>query len=262
LESGFTVLPTVVLECPSLSPQAKIVYAKIIDFAFNGLYSYPSQETIAERLKVHERTVRRAVQELLEFGLIKVYRSKAFGNNVYVLVPLEKVENLQGEFKPVDKGEQYLSQKEFDVIVRKADRFFNRYGGREAIVSDTWEQAQNKIEAENWDEMTPADFCVYFALKFKGQFNDNYGISWRYDTATIKNFLFDADIKGDDAKFLIDWFIENYNKHFANDKYRTPRIGHFKVNWIREKIYRLIMQEQEAEELQEQNEGGEYVDQF
>lgn len=60
-----------------LSHLERLVLIFLADYADAGGRCYPAQSTIAERLDVHERTVRRAVDALEEMGLLtKVARRR------------------------------------------------------------------------------------------------------------------------------------------------------------------------------------------
>jgi hypothetical protein len=68
-------IPNCILRCPDLSAGAKLTYARLCQYAGKDGEAFPTQETIGNEIgEVNERTVRRYLTELIEFGLLDVIR--------------------------------------------------------------------------------------------------------------------------------------------------------------------------------------------
>ena len=73
-----------------LGPVATAVYMSLCRHADNNRVCFPSQELIARKHHLSQRTVRRAIQRLREASIIVIRRNKArkgkWRNNIYVLL--------------------------------------------------------------------------------------------------------------------------------------------------------------------------------
>jgi hypothetical protein len=70
LRAGFAQVPRLVLRAKGLSNTAKLVYALLLDYAWQKGSCFPGQHQLAEDLDTTERTIRRALDELKQYGLI------------------------------------------------------------------------------------------------------------------------------------------------------------------------------------------------
>jgi biotin operon repressor len=82
---GFTQVPNCVLGDKRLSLSAKVIYAKLLSYAWTNDYVYPGQEKMAQELGAGKRTVIRAVAELEKVGYLEVKRRGQGLTNVYTL---------------------------------------------------------------------------------------------------------------------------------------------------------------------------------
>lgn len=82
---GFTQIPNCVLNNKSVSLSAKVIYAKLLSYAWNNQSVYPGQETMAIEIGAGKRTVIRAVAELQKVGYLEVRRRGQGLTNVYIL---------------------------------------------------------------------------------------------------------------------------------------------------------------------------------
>lgn len=82
---GFTQIPNFIINNKNLSASAKIVYAKLLSYAWNNNYVYPGQETMAEETGIGKRSVVRFIAELENLGFLEVQRRGQGLTNRYVL---------------------------------------------------------------------------------------------------------------------------------------------------------------------------------
>jgi biotin operon repressor len=82
---GFTQLPNCVLNDPKLSPGGKVVYAKLLSYAWYNNRVFPGQEKLAEEIGSGKRTIIRLIAELEKRGYVEVQRRGQGLTNVYVL---------------------------------------------------------------------------------------------------------------------------------------------------------------------------------
>jgi hypothetical protein len=64
-------IPNAILRCKELSSMAKLVWARLCEFAGEKGECYPSQETLANELGTNKRSIIRSLQELEDHGFIK-----------------------------------------------------------------------------------------------------------------------------------------------------------------------------------------------
>jgi DNA-binding MarR family transcriptional regulator len=83
--AGFTQVPNYLLRCPDLSNNAKIVYAKLLSYAWANDRCFPGQERMAEDIGTSQPTIARALQELVTQGWLEVERRGQGKTNIYVL---------------------------------------------------------------------------------------------------------------------------------------------------------------------------------
>ena len=84
-QSGFTQLPNFVLRASTISNNAKVIYAKLLSYAWNDDYCYPGQERMAEDIGTSQPTISRALIELQKAGWLDIERRGQGKTNVYVL---------------------------------------------------------------------------------------------------------------------------------------------------------------------------------
>lgn len=82
---GFTQIPNLLLNSKDLSAVAKIVYAKLLSYAWNNNRVFPGQERMAEDIGSSKSTVNRGIQELEAKGWLDIQRRGQGKTNVYVL---------------------------------------------------------------------------------------------------------------------------------------------------------------------------------
>lgn len=82
---GFTQLPNCVLNDPHLSPGGKVIYAKLLSYAWYNNRVFPGQDKLAEEIGSGKRTIIRLIAELEKRGYVEVKRRGQGLTNVYVL---------------------------------------------------------------------------------------------------------------------------------------------------------------------------------
>src|SRR5215213_10666933 len=85
LRHGFAQVLRPVLRARGLSPKAKLVYAALLDYAWQAGSCFPGQQRLAADLDVSVDTVQRALQELKDFRLVDWERRGLTKPNVYAI---------------------------------------------------------------------------------------------------------------------------------------------------------------------------------
>lgn len=267
---GFTIMPRNVRICKQLSDSAKLVYFAVSDYAYNGLYSYPSQETIAQETGMSVRWVQKCLQELREFGLIRVF-ARSNEVNIYLIVPLNMVSNLKNaEVVPVPKEKQFIkNEAEFNKIVAANERFYQLCGILRDGVRTTpkaekssWEgRVSNylkKLTEGKYDSLTANDYCIAFALKYQTVYGKDYAFSWKNDTTAVKQLMNNTGLTGQELIHVMETFVEEYDRMFKSQEYPLPRLVYLKYEWIYRKLLQHIVDVAEWERRQHgETEGGE-----
>ncbi len=94
LRHGFAQLPRPVLRAKGLSPKAKLVYAALLDYAWQAGSCFPGQQRLADDLDVSIDTVQRALQELRDFQLVDWERRGLTKPNIYSILRLSDCPHL------------------------------------------------------------------------------------------------------------------------------------------------------------------------
>jgi hypothetical protein len=247
MDKGFTILPRDVLEHKHLSSSAKLLYAKIVDFGFNGLYSYPTQMALAEALNLSDKQIRNLLTELLEFGLIKVWRRGVKLSNFYVIVPLECVDNLYREFKPIASADYCITEEDFTKMVIWQESFFtNAMEAKEKAL-------RAKMVDGDWDELSEREFCYYFAMRYRETYETSYNVTEADVTTLTSLYSAFAIESGENRKRILDVFIDDYDSNFKNDNFQHPMICSLKVQWVREKLLKLVYERMQREQREAEN---------
>jgi hypothetical protein len=82
---GFTQVPNVLLNDKDLTANAKLVYSKLLSYAWYNNMVFPGQERMAEEIGSSKSVVNRAVLELQKNGWLEIQRRGQGKTNVYVL---------------------------------------------------------------------------------------------------------------------------------------------------------------------------------
>jgi biotin operon repressor len=82
---GFTQVPNLVLNNKKLSFAGKVVYSKLLSYAWNNNLVFPGQETMAGELGTSRPTVTKAIAELEKEGYLEIQRRGQGQTNLYTL---------------------------------------------------------------------------------------------------------------------------------------------------------------------------------
>lgn len=82
---GFTQVPNVLLNDKNLTANAKLVYSKLLSYAWFNDRVFPGQERMAEEIGSSKSVVNRAVIELQKNGWLEIQRRGQGKTNVYIL---------------------------------------------------------------------------------------------------------------------------------------------------------------------------------
>jgi DNA-binding MarR family transcriptional regulator len=81
---GFTQIPNFLLN-QTFSNNAKVVYAKLLSYAWHNNKVFPGQERMADEIGTSQPTIARALKELEEEGWLEIQRRGQGKTNVYIL---------------------------------------------------------------------------------------------------------------------------------------------------------------------------------
>lgn len=266
--NNFVILPRVILETEKISNSAKIVYLKLVDFAFNNIYCYPTVATLAERVKMSEKTVKNAVKELREVGLVKIYKEGYKKSNRYVLMPVEWVDNIMGEeLKIVAEEEQYLKDEEdYKATMDKIKEHYESIGKKLTDVTvekkaetkkraskskrKTSEEvlAEAKRIAEEGGKLNAQQYCHIYKDLFYEIRGELYTVNWAVDGNFMKKLFIDRDLPSDIVIQILRKYIEVYDRYFKRGNYTSPKIRYLAQDFIFNKIVDLC-----DADLREQN---------
>jgi len=120
LKKGFTSVPNIVLYAKNLSMPARCLYSILLSFAWSESECFPGQERLADVAGCTDRTIRKYLDELKEYGLISWVQRGLNQTNVYYINDLSKVESLKALGDKDRKGcsgqeRKELSDKEYSV---------------------------------------------------------------------------------------------------------------------------------------------------
>ncbi len=93
---GFTQIPNSILNMSNLSAGAILVYAKLLEFAWDKNHCWPAQKTIEEQTSLGLRSVERHIKELKDKELIEVIRHGLGKPNTYILKKLVRKKSNRG----------------------------------------------------------------------------------------------------------------------------------------------------------------------
>lgn len=263
---GCSIMPRVIRKHKGLSDSAKLMYLAIVDYSYNNTHCFPSQETLAEELGISVRWAKKQLQELREFGLIKVCQ-RAGSSNVYVLTPLGMVENLKREdVIPVPEEEQFIPEDKLEKLLKKNADFMEAQGAIVGRARKTKEQHWSaRVDSylkklADGKELNEYDLCVAFALRYEQRYGKRYAVNWRADSDVIHAQLLSAGITGNEAIMVLETFVDMYDETFRSPDYPVPRIVQLKLDWIYQRVLKRAISELERQERERINAENEVVE--
>ena len=99
LRGGFAAFPYLVMNDTKVSMGARFTYAMLLQFAWQEGETFPKQQTLAERIGVSIRQVRRYLGELKEAGYIVIERRDKRYNNTYIIKKVKSKLRRKGLFQ-------------------------------------------------------------------------------------------------------------------------------------------------------------------
>jgi hypothetical protein len=103
LQAGFTQVPNIVLRDRALSFGARLTYAILASYAWQGESCFPGQATLAACLGISDRQLRAYITELKKAGLLDVQRRGLKRTNLYLLLADRKHSSGQDRKHSSDK---------------------------------------------------------------------------------------------------------------------------------------------------------------
>lgn len=88
LSKGFTAIPRTILRDPSLSRNAKCLYALLLDYAWQTGSCFPGQQRLCEDLGISENTLRKDLNELKYRKLISWKQRGYSKTNIYYILEI------------------------------------------------------------------------------------------------------------------------------------------------------------------------------
>ena len=86
LESGFVQVPRTITRAGSrISHPAKIVFATLLDYAWQDGFCYPAQQRLARDISMNEKSVRKYLAELEGLELIEIRKQGRGFPNKYLI---------------------------------------------------------------------------------------------------------------------------------------------------------------------------------
>jgi hypothetical protein len=82
---GFTHVPNFLLNDPKISANAKVVYAKLLSYAWNNDRVFPGQDTMSKDVGMSQSIISRAVKELEVQEWLEIQRRGQGKTNIYIL---------------------------------------------------------------------------------------------------------------------------------------------------------------------------------
>ncbi len=82
---GFTQVPNILLNDKDLTANAKLVYSKLLSYAWFNDRVFPGQVTMAEEIGSSKSVVNRAVLELEQRGWLEIKKRGQGWTNIYIL---------------------------------------------------------------------------------------------------------------------------------------------------------------------------------
>jgi biotin operon repressor len=83
--SGFTQVPNFILNNQQLTPNAKVIYAKLLSYAWHNNAVFPGQDKMAVEIGSSQQSVSRGIKELEDAGYLMITRRGQGMTNIYTL---------------------------------------------------------------------------------------------------------------------------------------------------------------------------------
>lgn len=231
----------------AISPKAKNLYLILLTYAHDQASCFPSIDKLSTDLDGSEKTTRRALLELKEIGLIKVYRdtTKLKGNNNYIIMPTEWV-----DYETKYTADTYnISKEEYEASKLKIINFYEEQGIKdlhpelvESTEGDkpkdtpktTLEARYNEVKAKaakNSNYKYNASDCLVIYAKI---LKDKKGQVCKFNSTNNKTVFKDrlVGLDNEDIELFINTYIDMYDSTFRTDKYPAPTVKSLAQDWL------------------------------
>lgn len=246
-----------ILNNTHLSNTAKIVYFKLVAYAYKSMFCFPSVKTLAKSVGKAEVTILRATQELRDFGLIKIFSGNFGESNRYVIMPLKMVKNLWvNNPTKIPENEGYIhSQEDFNMLIDSIREFTKNsiqsdLGVNEGVQKSTEEYVEELREKINSGDtnLTDNELITYYYLCMYDKYGNYINFTWGTEKANIKNAFpkkldFDIEMK----MRIIKKFVEVYDSKFSKGKYTKIELRYLGLKWLRGLVLDMVKSDIRAE---------------
>lgn len=243
----------------AISPKAKNLYLILLTYAQDQTSCFPSVDKLSGDLAGSEKTTRRALNELKEIGLIKVYRASTNlkGNNNYILIPTEWVDYIT---KYTEK-DYNISEDEFNALKDKIVAFHEANGIKDLhpeLVEETetkakkvkrttkppktletrYEEVKAKV-AKNPDyQYNSADCVVIFAKLLQDKKGQTCNLRSVQYNKLMKDKIVGAP--NDYIELFLETYINMYDSTFRTERYPDVGLLSLHKDWIFNKVYTKV----------------------
>ncbi|MBF7084142.1 helix-turn-helix domain-containing protein [Desulfallas sp. Bu1-1] len=155
LKKGFTSIPNKVLFAPNLSMPAKCLYSMLLAFAWQENECFPGQERLAQAAGCTDRTVRKYLDELREFGLVSWIQRGLNQTNIYYIHDISENDRLEPLGDADRKERSGPDRKELSGQERKELSDRKILSSNNVVVVK--EPPVEKSREDNIPESSPAD---------------------------------------------------------------------------------------------------------
>lgn len=215
----YTIVETGLLLDNNLNNSAKVLYMTLGALAEELNYVKISEKVLGEKLDISDRSIRKSLKDLEEYGLIAKYRDGFRAVQMYVVIPYE-----------IRRQVVLETEEELEALINEVGEYFEGELKRDKTV-DRYRQLNKK------EEYTSRDYCKYFAEKLME--TKGLAIKWggSKTMSIMKRVTKDKSIE-ENLK-LIDVFILMYDLKFKKAGFEYPTIEGFGTTWIYNKVVEM-----------------------
>jgi DNA-binding transcriptional regulator GbsR (MarR family) len=184
---------------------------------------YPTQRQISEITGMSTPTVNKAINELLDYtvdgkSILKreMVQQGQFKNSYYTVNPISQIAIFEGQVKEIET--EPVKESLADPLKK-----FTLNNNQETISNK--QDISESITFKNSKEV-----AVYFADRYREQFDVNYNIIFKRDLPLIKNKLI-GTFTDSQIKTMIDVTISEYEARWKNPSFPRPTISAM-ISWI------------------------------
>lgn len=178
LRRGFTSVPNKVLFATGLSMAAKCLYSILLAFAWQEDECFPGQERLAEAAGCTDRTVRKYLEELKDFGLVSWVQRGLNQTNIYYIHDLTKIETPEPLPRKDRKGSSVQDRKELsDIII---------LSNNNVVVEDDQQEKNSSAEETTSVETTSEPDNTIREIQEVARSNCNVDLPEKFITGLLK----------------------------------------------------------------------------